>query len=365
MNKKITAVLLVSIFLTSFGAVLAADGDIIWEKIGPVGYGYGVATDSYNNVIVTGNGGTVKYSPNGNVLWFNVSLVGNGIAVDSKGNIIITGTAGTTMKYDTNGNQLWPSAIAFGGRGVAVDSNNNIIVTGDSNIQKYDTNGNQLWPSAIAFGGTARDVAVDSKNNVIVVGTSSNNYFINKYDPNGNSLWNKNIDINPSQTDQGYGVAVDSFDNIIFTGWVYDFLDPSIQYASCTIKFTSTGAEIWRIYDNTGDRWSYKVAVDSYNNIILTGGKKDPSLYYQYLTVKYDSNGKKIWEKAVDYSNGYDDSYDVAVDSQNNIVVTGYVYNGSNYDYYTIKYQGTPPRSKSPLPIAKILEILKGNQNKE
>lgn len=29
MNKKITAVFIIGIFLTSFGAVLAADGDVI------------------------------------------------------------------------------------------------------------------------------------------------------------------------------------------------------------------------------------------------------------------------------------------------------------------------------------------------
>lgn len=361
--KKLTSILIIIMFISSFGAVYAADGDTMWSKIydhGSDDDAKGIATDSYDNVIVTGDGGTVKYGPNGNVLWFNVSLLGNDVTVDSNNNIILTDSISGTMKYDPNGNSLWPGVILFYGTSVATDSMNNIIVIGGSDIMKYGPNGNEIWPSVIDFGGTARDVAVDSKNNIIIVGTYNNDYYIQKLDPNGNLLWDKSISFT-SGYDYGYGVAFDSKDNIIVTGWVYDELDPDIQYASGTIKFTSGGTEIWRILDNTGDRWSYKVAVDSYNNIILTGGKMDPYDYYQYLTVKYDSNGKKIWENALDFSNYYDDSYDVAVDSQNNIVVTGYVYNDVGYDYYTIKYQGTQPRIRS-LPIVQILKILKKNK---
>jgi len=363
--KKLTSILIIIMFIASFGAVYAADGDTIWSKIydsGGADYAYGVALDSQNNSIVTGNSNTIKYDPNGNELWpAPIAFPGNGVANDLQNNIIVTGSSGT-MKYDPNGNPLWPGVILFYGTSVATDSTNNIIVIGGSDIMKYGPNGNEIWPTVIDFGGTARDVAVDSENNIIVVGTYNNDYYIQKLDPNGNLLWDKSISLT-SGTDYGYGVAVDSKDNIIVTGWVYDELDPEIQYASGTIKFTSNGTEIWRILDNTGDRWSYKVAVDSYNNIILAGGKMDPSDYYQYLTVKYDSNGKMIWEKALDFSNYSDDSYDVAVDSQNNIAVTGYVYNDVGYDYYTIKYQGTPPRIRS-LPIAKILEILKRNKGK-
>lgn len=361
--KKLTSILIITIFIASFGMVYATDGDTIWSKIydsGGADYAYDVALDSKNNIIVTGNSNTIKYDPNGNELWpAPIVFSGNGVATDLQSNVIVTGSSGT-IKYDPNGNPLWPSTILFYGTCVATDSMNNIIVIGASDIMKFDPNGSEIWPSVIDFGGTARDVAVDSNNNIIVVGTYGNDYYAQKLDPNGNLLWARSISLT-SGTDYGYGVAVDSKDNIIVTGWVYDELDPEIQYASATIKFTSSGTEIWRIYDNTGSRWSYKAAVDSYNNIIITGGKMDPYGYYQHLTVKYDSNGKKIWEKALDFSNYNDDSYDVAVDSQNNIVVTGYVYNDSGDDYYTIKYQGTPPRIR-PLPIAQILKILKKNK---
>ncbi|NMC59849.1 MAG: hypothetical protein GYA51_10785, partial [Candidatus Methanofastidiosa archaeon] len=73
-------------------------------------------------------------------------------------------------------------------------------------------------------------------------------------------------------------------------------------------------------------------------------------------TIKYDSSGNQIWAKT--YDSGRDDyGLGVATDSQNNVIVTGEVYNGTNWDYCTIKYQGVPPKSKS-LPMAQILKIL-------
>ncbi|NYT13695.1 MAG: hypothetical protein GKC01_04195, partial [Candidatus Methanofastidiosa archaeon] len=54
-------------------------------------------------------------------------------------------------------------------------------------------------------------------------------------------------------------------------------------------------------------------------------------------TIKYDPFGNVIWEKL--YNSGKDDySFDVAVDTNNKIVVTGYVFNGTNNDFFTIKY---------------------------
>jgi len=320
--KKIIPILIISIFLVSLTSAYAADGDILWETAydgGDSAEAYGVAVDSQNNVIVTGNCGTIKYDP--------------------------------------SGTPLWPAAIGIDGDGVAVDSQDNIIVTGGSGTIKYDPSGTPLWPAAIGISGYG--VAVDSQDNIIVIGQGAS-YFIEKRDANGNILWNKAIDITAG-TDYGTGVAVDSQDNIVVTGWVYD-PDPLINYASCAIKLSPSGSEIFRIYDNSGSRWSYKVAIDSYDNIVLAGGKYDPSGddVYQWLTVKYDSNGKTIWERGFDYTLGaHDDAYDVAIDSSNNILVTGYVYNQTVYrsNYYTIKYEGGTSAKKS-LPMQHFMKLL-------
>ena len=314
MNKKITAVLLVSIFLTSIVAILAADGDVIWEKIGPVdsGLATGVAVDSKDNIIVINNFGNtmLKYSSNGNLLTtisFNVSFYGQGVAVDSKDNIIVTGNV--TRKYDPNGNLL--TEISFGGNGVAVDSKDNIIVTGGFTTGKYSSSGIPIWEKTFDSGGFSED---------------------------------------------SYGVATDSLDNVIVSG----YNDNSVStYASIIVKYSPVGTKLWDIIDNTEPRWSYKVAVDSYNNIIAAGGRY---LSYDWLTKKYDPNGNRIWERSFDFAGNNDEGWAVAIDSKNDIIVTGYVtYVGGKY--CTVKYQGTPPRSK-PLPIAQILKILKANKDK-
>ncbi len=312
MNKKITSVLLVSIFLTSIGAILAADGDVIWEKIGPGGNAYGVAVDSKDNIIVTGTGGTIKYSSNGNLLT-TIIFSGKGVAVDSKDNIIVTDDSDGTMKFDPNGNALWASTISFNGKGVAVDSKDNILVNDYYfTTRKYSSNGIFIWEKTFDSGGS----------------------------------------YNPS-----YGVATDSLDNVIVSGYNGNSVS---TYASIIVKYSPVGTKLWDIIDNTEPRWSYKVAVDSYNNIIAAGGRY---LSYDWLTKKYDPNGNKIWERSFDFAGNNDEGCAVAIDSKNDIIVTGYVTNGGG-KYYTVKYQGTPPRSKS-LPIAKILEILKRNKDKK
>jgi hypothetical protein len=371
--KKLTSIILAIMFLASLGAAYAADGDIIWSKIYPANdhwQSYGVAVDSQNNAIVTGYSGTnyllIKYDSNGDLLW-PAALIGPvgtpySVAVDSQNNIIVTGYSGSnylTTKYDPNGNPLWsapvigPAGIAYD---VAIDSQNNILVTGASGTVKYSPAGNSIWSDT--YPGTAYSVAIDAQNNIIVTGISSNDFYTVKYDPSGNILWQKTYD--SGNTDYSPGVAIDSLNNVIISGYA---TDPVNGYASVAVKYSSSGAKLWDVIDNTGGRWSYNVAVDSYNNIFVTGGEYDSYGYYQYLTVKYDPSGKKVWERLYDFSDYYDDSYDIAMDSYNNIIVTGYVYNNSQYDYFTIKYQGVPPRSKS-LPIAQILKILKLNKEK-
>ncbi|KYC52860.1 MAG: hypothetical protein AMQ22_00555 [Candidatus Methanofastidiosum methylothiophilum] len=310
--KKIISILIISIFLISLSSVYAAEGDALWQKLGPNGYAYGVAVDSKDNIIVTGTGGTIKYNSNGNLLK-EISFDGYDVEVDSKDNIIVTGGDGT-MKFDPNGNGIWASAIDFDGEGIAVDSNDNILVDdGYFTTRKYSSSGTFIWEKIFDSGG---------------------NY------------------------DYSYGVAADSFDNVIVSG--YNGNDVS-SWASIIVKYSPDGTKLWDIIDDIEPRWSYKVAVDSYNNIIAAGGRY---ISYDWLTKKYDPNGNKIWEKGFDFAGISDDQgWAVAVDSKNDIIVTGWVNDGGTRKYFTIKYQGVPPRNKS-LPIAQILKILKLNKEK-
>ncbi|MGB3477852.1 MAG: FlgD immunoglobulin-like domain containing protein [bacterium] len=243
---------------------------------------------------------------------------------------------------DTIDNGDWDGAF-----GVTVDNSNNIIVTGCSFIGgnndyftvKYDSNGTILWQDTLDNGeeDLAEAVAVDNANNIIMTGYcdigGDYDYFTVKYDSNGIISWVDTID-NNGLYDIARGVAVDNSNNIIVTG----YCDIGSDCVYFTVKYNSNGTILWQdtLDDGPFDS-AFGVAVDNSNNIIVTGSSVEPFSDYDYFTVKYDSNGTILWQDTLD--NGNDDiAHGVAVDDFNNIIVTGKSYIGGNFDYFTVKY---------------------------
>ena len=359
------------LLLNSVSAELIEKPVELWNKTagGSSGdKGAGVTVDSDDNIIITGVTNniysadvktgdiwTIKYDPDGNVIW-NKTLGGSGrevsigIVADSNDNIIITGhtdpfsNGGSdiwTIKYDPDGNVIWNKTVGGSGHdegySVSVDSDNNIIVAGftesfgaenaDILVIKYSPKGDMQWNKTL--GGSGRDegkgVAVDSNNNIIVIGitTSFNggdwNSWMIKYDPNGNLIWNKV----GNNTGMGYGIAIDSNNNIIVTGCTDSF--DSEGYAIWTIKYDPDGNALWdkKANRNSSDQ-SYGVALDSNDNIIVTG-KTGPfySVGYDIWIIKYNPHGNMSWNKTVGGS-GWAMGFGVALDSNDNIIVTGY-----------------------------------------
>lgn len=85
------------------------------------------------------------------------------------------------------------------------------------------------------------------------------------------------------------------------------------------------------------------MAVDSAGNIIVVGDADNGSNRdYQLVKFKADGSGLAAWAP-VSYAHGTNDNdiaTAVAVDADDNIIVTGTVWNGSNNDIHTIKYNG-------------------------
>jgi hypothetical protein len=313
------------------------------------------------------------------------------VAVDLDRNIVVTGACEKWHDYNEN-KQKDPKELNY-----------------DYYTIKYNPNGKELWSKACDSeddDDQAFAVAVDSEGNVIVTGSSSDgktlNYCTIKYDKNGNELWSKTYD--GGDADCANGVAVDSQDNIIVTGYSSD--GKTLNY--CTINYKKDGTEVWNeplIYDGGYDDGALEVAVDSADNIVVTGGSSD-GLTSNYYTIKYDQNGNVFTGWPVTYDSGYDDTafglaidfkgnkgniivvtgsysmpppkgdllgtwnsyttcgynpagtgitngwpaiyydgndqecaYDVAIDSKGNVIVTGKVFDGDTWNYYTIKYR--------------------------
>ncbi len=345
---------------------------------------------------------TVKYAPNGTELWNRTYDGGGddrafAAAVDSNDNVIVTGRSANnyhTIKYTPNGTELWN--ITFDGgdydeaTGVAVDPDDNIIVTGyaknvtgtgtnDYYTIKYAPNGTQLWNATYDSGGhdAAQDVAVDSEGNIVVTGGSialggnSTWYYCTvKYYPDGAQFWTEPLTYHSPYTYRAPGEAVGTGDGSktefmlgyhpIIAGSEKIYLNYvlttnyTINYATGKITFDSppgNGVAITATYTALPGATAYGAAVDSTDNIIITGrsfylafsiyAQPDivihPEISHYYYTIKYSPDGSEIWSITYDRLN-QECAYSVAVDSDDDIIVTGKVSDGETWNYLTIKY---------------------------
>ncbi len=191
-----------------------------------------------------------------------------------------------------------------------------------------------------SVGDIARAVAIDSNDNIVVVGYTygslegSNlgfeDVFLNKYDNDGNELWTKQFGTNDS--DRAYSLAIDSSDNIIVVGYTEGDLAGSTGLDDAFVrKYDSGGNILWTWQFGTNkDEQATAVAIDSNDNIIVTGYTKG-SLQINALgsfdcfVRKFDSAGNILWTRQFGTWQN-DQAYAITVDNNNNVIVTGYTW---------------------------------------
>jgi PKD repeat protein len=353
--------------------VTAAGGGSTWAHAlgGPSGDGaYAVASDAAGNVFVGGTfigsmtvgsttltaaGGSdwfiVKYDPTGTVLWAHRwggtdydQL--NGLAVDpATGDVIATGSFGTSASL---GGQTFVSA---GGQ--------------DIGVARYSgSTGAHVW--SMQLGGPLDDagngVAVDGAGNVLLTGyfrgknipfgstllsdamSTDGNLFVAKLTGAGAFVWAKNF---PGNTGENFGtsvaadaagnVAVGAFFSNLITVNGANYFASNGQYDGLVIELSGAGAPLWakRIGRGSpvdGDDRITGVATDSAGNVIVTGqmfGSVDlgAGVVAGYggldtFVVKYTQTGTFSWARHIG-GTGDDMGYGVAVDSNDNVLVTG------------------------------------------
>ena len=109
----------------------------------------------------------------------------------------------------------------------------------------------------------------------------------------------------------------------------------------------AANAQSWtNLYDAPrGVTGTNGLAVDGSGNVFVTGSSAandSGPANYDYATIKYSGAGVPLWTNLYDGPvNGLDSATALAVDGNGSVFVTGYSWNGFNYDYATLCYSNT------------------------
>lgn len=310
--------------------------------------GFGLASDSINNIIITGYvTGSVDFNNDGDIAdEFETSS-------DATTDIFI-------IKHSARGTFKWAKRLGGlsddKGYAAATDSLDNIIVTGfvtgDADLNCDGDYGEEGEATGI-YG--AKDI------------------FIVIFDPSGTFLRSKRL--GGISNDEGQSVVVDGSDNIIVTGIIRGDADingngaidiglpetATATYGSSDIfvsKFDSSVNNIWikRLggSDTLFGEVNSSVAADSADNIIVSGtvslsadlnsddDKVDGiaenatgtnhNLIDIFIT-KFDNSTIGVWQWAIRLGgDNADYNFGITTDTSNNVIITGNVYQGADLD---------------------------------
>jgi hypothetical protein len=297
-------------------------------------------------------------------------------------------TCATTDDDDCNGTTECDDALQWAKRygdqqcqegwGAATDSDGNIYVTGwlagsanfggsslsslggyDVFVAKLNPAGNHIWSQTFSGPGLTVpvDLTVDGAGNVLIPvvfgtsiqvggqsfsGSSGSETLVVKLTPTGTLAWATQISGPAHQ--EARGIAVDSAGDVLVTGihtggpltvGSLSVVKRSGPMDAFVLKLDkNTGAPHWAHgYGDTGYAVGFRVAVDGDRNVLVVGGFSNSAIFgsdiwtsagsYDAFVVKLNPEGTQLWSQP--YGDAADQfATDVAVDSSNNVVLTGY-----------------------------------------
>lgn len=354
--------------------------------------GSALVVDTQGNVYITGSSNgpgatstdfiTIKYNNSGIKQWEaryfgpeNKIDIATQIALDNQGNVYVAGRSEkngqsfdiVTVKYNNAGIEQWnkryngPGNFDDYANSLVVDINGNVYVAGEIRATggqtfdfvtiKYNSAGDEKWVKVV--NGTvnsddkAKSLTIDSKGNVIVTGSTvvdasatwMNDFLTIKYDSSGNEIWRKKYNGSGNSSDGAVVVKTDAKDNIYVAGSSHS---GSGDMDFAVVKYSKDSAQLWvsRYNRAAGNTEELKaMTLDATANVYITGSSQGPT-GRDYTTVKYDSSGAEKWMFRYNGpGNAYDDPWSIAVNSKGVTVVTGASPGlKSATDYATVMY---------------------------
>ncbi|MEE4241402.1 MAG: SBBP repeat-containing protein [Desulfopila sp.] len=265
---------------------------------------------------------------------------GEGIAVDSSGNVYVVGRSAATWgtpinEFNSYGNE-------------------------DNFVAKFNTHGELQWNTFMGSPDWAEpfnsSIAVDSNDNVYVIGSSVGTWgapvhahaggydaYVAKLDDTGALVWNTFMGSGgTNSTDYGHDIAVNQNGSSIFvTGVSYDtWGTPILSHGDIgagdafVAELNGSGELQWNTFlgSSATDDSGRAIAVDSDDNVYVTGLSRstwgaDPVNAHEgtqedAFVAKLNADGTLLWNTFMG-SSGYDIGNDIAVDAEGNIYVVG------------------------------------------
>ena len=301
----------------------------------------------------------VKVNTAGTVVWAHSHRIGGDgsmrhMAFDPSGNIIVVGMSSSSgyhanvTKYSTAGDSLWTRFYrwtgASGGNGQRVDCalDGSVYFTGtatkssgtfdDILTVKLSADGDTLWGRVYDGAGhnydEGIDIVVDDDGNAYVVGKAKNtagntDIAVIKYSPSGTQLWDWTYNGSSSSGDEPIGVELDMDGNVCVGGTSYE-TGKARDYTF--IKLSPSGDSLLVSFAGaTGSEYAYDMALDANGNMYVTGERSGVASY-DYLTMKFDgATGAKEWEMTWDGGGGYDRGTNICVEEEDHVYVAGYI----------------------------------------
>jgi len=310
-----------------------------------------VHLDNSNNIYVCGSKYIVKFNQKGGIVWIDTlnspeGVELHGIASDRNGYIYLTGKSDEgclTVKYSPEGNLIWLQTSGLipyeSGNDIVVNSNNNIYVLEEHGIiLKYNPDGKLLFYKKINMDSclSLNMMAIDSTNALLVVGENSRPdsfcghiylYRTLKLDSLVNILWERKCSYFCLNTPTD--IVVDPYGYSLVVGYkVYYYAEHPVDY--CVMMDSSGTWQSFDLYIPIFTSWNEPrcAAIDGAGRFYIGERIVDMDNYgFCSIIIKCNHYGDLYWYEYVRLLSGeISEIYiqDMAIDGNNNIFIVGY-----------------------------------------